>query len=361
MFMNCISAMREVIKMKRLFLVTGASGHLGNILCRKLCSMGESVRALVLPGDPAPALEGLQVEKVEGDLLSPQDLDRFLTLPEDTEGYLFHLAGLISIFKKVGKKLYDVNVVGTKRLLEAARCHRIKRFLYTSSVHAIPEKPKGEVQAEVSHFDPALVKGAYAKTKAEATQAVLDAGKAGMDVVVVHPSGIIGPLDFGDGHLTRLVFSYANRKIPVSLGGGYDFVDARDVADGMIEAMEKGRSGETYILSGHYASMDELFGEMAELTNRKRFRVIIPLWFAAMYAGIAELFAKMRKRTPLYTRYSIFTLGSNGVFTHAKASRELGYKVRPLRETLKDSLLFVKKRHRLRDLVIGKHKAPNIS
>lgn len=335
--------------MKRIHLVSGASGHLGNTLCRELSIKGEAVRALVLPGDPAIALRGLDVDIVEADLTDIFTLEAFFSgLEKYDEVLLYHLAGMVSIRANQFPALWLVNVEGTSNILALAKKHKVTRFLYTSSVHAIPEVPHGEVHTEVSEFDATKVHGDYAKTKAEATRRVLQAGKEGLDVVVVHPSGIIGPYDFGSGHLTKLLISYIKGKIPMSVAGGYDFVDVRDVVDGVIKAMEKGRSGECYILSGHYSSIHDLFGDLAELSGKKKKRCIAPIWAAAFAGACSEFFNINRKKTPLFTRYSVYTLQSNSLFSHAKATLELGYNPRPLHETLRDTLAYLVQSKRLR-------------
>lgn len=335
--------------MKRIHLVSGAAGHLGNTLCRELRIKGENVRALVIPGDPAPALRGLDVEIVEADLTDLFSLESFFRgLDGYDEVYLYHLAGMVSIRAKQFPALWLVNVEGTANILNLAEKYQVSRFLYTSSVHAIPGLPKGEVQREVGDFDGSRVRGDYAKTKAEATRRVLQAGKKGLDVVVVHPSGIIGPYDFGSGHLTKLLISYTRGRIRMSVAGGYDFVDVRDVADGILKAMHKGRAGECYILSGHYSSIHDLFGDLAELSGRKQKRCIVPAWAALLAGALAEFFHIGRRKTPLFTRYSIYTLQSNASFSHEKATRELGYQPRPLQETLRDTLAYLVKQKRLR-------------
>ena len=335
--------------MKTIHLVTGASGHLGNALCRALILQGEKVRAMLLPGDTAPALAGLDVERVEADLAVPDSLETlFQNLESYEKIYLYHLAGFVTIRGGQEKILQKVNVEGTRALVEAAKKHKVTRFLYTSSVHAIPESPKGEMQYEVNHFDPDKVHGDYAKSKAAATQIVLDAHKEGLDVVVVHPSGIIGPYDFGNGHLTQLLLNYINGKIPCSVQGGYDFVDVRDVVQAEISAMKNGRSGECYIASGHYTTIHDLFCDIAELSGKRKKRCIVPYWAAKLSAAIAEFFTRKSKKAPLFTRYSVYTLMSNSLFSHEKASRELNYKARPLRETLRETVAFLQEQKRFK-------------
>ena len=175
------------------------------------------------------------------------------------------------------------------------------------------------------------------------TQIVLDSVQRGLDAVIVHPSGIIGPNDYGKGHLTQLVVDYVNGKLGACVKGGYDFVDVRDVADGIVRAVDRGRCGECYILANRYYSVQELLGQLQQVGNLKKIRCVLPKWFVNMVAPMAELYYKMRRTSPLFTRYSMHTLFSNANFSHEKADRELGYTTRSLKETLRDTVAFLER------------------
>ena len=144
-----------------------------------------------------------------------------------------------------------------------------KKLIYVSTVHAIPEKEKGEVIIEISDFNPDEVVGLYAKTKSEATTYVLAAARKGLNASVVHPSGISGPYDYGNGHLTTLVIDYCKNWLVAGIKGGYDFVDVRDVAQGIISCCTKGSSGECYILSNKYFTVQEILFMLHKITGKK--------------------------------------------------------------------------------------------
>ena len=219
--------------------------------------------------------------------------------------------------------------------------YKVKRLIHVSSVHAIPEKPNNECITEVDKFNPDDVVGLYAKTKSEATQLVLDSKNDELDVVVVHPAGIIGPNDYGKGHLTQLVIDYCNGSLTAAIKGGYNFVDVRDVAQGIISAVDNGKSGECYILSNKFYDLNEFFSMLYEICNRSRIKTILPMWFAKLTAPLAELYYKLLKQPPLYTSYSLYTLNTNSNFSHEKADKDLGYTTRDMRVTLKDTVLFL--------------------
>ena len=329
--------------MNRLYLVTGACGHVGNTLVKQLVANGEKVRGLVLPKEDDAPLAGLPVELVRGDVRDVKSLEPFFDGAGYDEVVCIHTAGIVSIASKFLQSVIDVNVKGTKNIVEMCLSYGVKRLVYTSSVHAIPELPEGEVIREVDHFEAADVVGLYAKSKARATQIVLDSVQRGLDAVIVHPSGIIGPNDYGKGHLTQLVVDYVNGKLGACVKGGYDFVDVRDVADGIVRAVDRGRCGECYILSNRYYSVQELLGQLQQVGNLKKIRCVLPKWFVNMVAPMAELYYKMRRTSPLFTRYSMHTLFSNANFSHEKADRELGYTTRSLKETLRDTVAFLER------------------
>lgn len=223
------------MRMKKIYIVTGANGHLGGTLVRMLSKRGEAVRGLVLPGEaPQPFPH---VRYYTGDVRDADSMRPLFADAEDAELLVLHTAGLVDIADAVSDRLYDVNVNGTKNMLALCREYGVRRLVYVSSVHAIPEEKSPAVLKEVASFSPERVTGGYAKTKAEATQAVLDAVQAGLDAVVVHPSGIIGPFDTAGNHLVQLVRDYLRGALPACVRGGYDFVDVRDVAAGCLLAL----------------------------------------------------------------------------------------------------------------------------
>lgn len=336
--------------MKR-YIITGAGGHLGSTLLRMLKDRDVEVCALLLPQEKA-AVQADNIRYVRGDVCRPDTLEALFTRADiaheadiaykamgqvpSEEVIVIHGAGIISISRHVTAPVYEVNVNGTKNMIDMSIKHHVDRFVYVGSVHAIPELLAGRKIEEAEEFSPDLVVGAYAKTKAEATQAVLDAVKDGLPAVVVQPSGIIGPYDKGNNHLVQMVRDYMQGRITVCVKGGYDFVDVRDVAQGCLLAAEKGRTGRCYILSGKYCTIRDLLSSVGKPYGKKPLPVI-PLFLARLAAPVNELIAKWRGKRPLYTAYSLYTLTSNSNFSNKRAMRELGYCARPLEETIRDT------------------------
>lgn len=325
--------------MDKLYLITGAAGHLGSTIIRLLLEKGKQIRALVMPGEKHVP-EGVEV--VWGDVCDRKSLRPFFENTDGRELFVIHCAGIVSIASGFLQKVYDVNVCGTKNIVDLCEEHGVSKLVHVSSVHAIPEKPREQVITEITDFDPNQVVGLYAKTKAEATAYVLEAAKKGLPVCVVHPSGISGPYDYGKGHITALVIDYYKGQLTSGVNGGYDFVDVRDVAAGILSALEKGRSGECYILSNQFYSVRDVLYTLHKATGKRRIRSFLPLWFVKLTAPVAELYYKIRREPPLFTAYSIYTLNSNALFSHEKATRELGYTTRPLKETLEDTVAWLK-------------------
>lgn len=326
--------------MKQLYIVTGAAGHLGGTIVRMLKKSGQTVRGLVLPGEAARGCAN--VTYIEGDVRKKDTLrPLFAGLPEYGRTVLIHTAGIVDISQEVSQTMYDVNVNGTKNICALCMEYKVQRMVYVSSVHAIPERDKLHVLRETAAFSPAAVTGGYAKTKAEATSAVLEFVKLGLDAVVVHPSGILGPYDNSGNHLVQMVKDYICGRLPACVKGGYDFVDVRDVASGCLAAAEKGKTGQCYILSNRHYEIKEVL-KMIQAVNGGRRIPTLPVWLAKGAAPLLGWIAKRRRQRPLYTKYSLYTLNSNDKFSHDKATTELGYHPRDLYQTIQDTVRWVR-------------------
>ncbi len=321
----------------KLYLITGAAGHVGNTLVRELLARGAQVRGLILPAEKSMDIVNPRFETVRGDICDKATLEPFFTDDKGRRLVVIHTAGIVSIASKYDHRVWDVNVTGTANIIEMCERYKVSKLVYTSSVHAIPELPDGRQISEIDRFSPDDVHGLYAKTKSAATQLVLDAAARGLDASVVHPSGIVGPGDYGHGHITQMVKDYVEGRLGVCIDGGYDFVDIRDVVAGILAAAEKGARGRCYILSNRYVSVIELLNILHEATGKRKIKFKLPMWIAKATAPLAEVYYKILRQPPLFTPYSLYTLTSNANFTHARATKELGYAPRDMRVTMKDT------------------------
>ena len=317
------------------YLVTGATGFLGRVVAEELVRRKAQVHALVLHDDPYTDLLPKEVRTVIGDVCDKSSLSDFFA-DADSRTCVIHCAGIVSVASRPGPRLYQVNVGGTWKVLRQCMEHDVGKMVYVSSVHAIPEKPKGCIITEDCEFSPGLVDGDYAKSKAAATELVFDAAERGLNASIVFPSGIIGPGDLQGGSFTSMAKSFLSGKLPFAVRGGYDFVDVRDVARGILACSESGEPGKGYILSGHYVTirrMLQLVGKAAKLKYRS---LCLPLGLARLAAPYYER-RSLRERKPLFfTPYSVSVLASNGQFSHAAASERFAYQPRPIEETLGD-------------------------
>jgi dihydroflavonol-4-reductase len=320
------------------YLVTGATGHLGRTVTDQLIGEGKSVRVFALPNEkdiPEKATV------YYGDVRDKESMRAFFADLAGQEIIVIHCAGIVSIASRFIQAVYDVNVTGTKNVVDLCKEHSVAKLVYISSVHAIPEQPKGTVIVETEDFSADKVVGNYAKTKAEATAFVLDAARQGLNACIVHPSGIIGPNDYSGGHTTAFVVDYCKGRLISCVRGGYDFVDVRDVANGIISVCERGRRGESYILSNRFYKVGEILDLLHEITGKRRIKTYVPLRIAQAAAPLTELYCKVLKRPPIFTAYSIYTLNSNALFSHEKATRQLAYTTRDMRETLTDMIMWL--------------------
>ncbi len=328
--------------MKRVHYITGAAGYLGSWVARYLLEAGESVRGLVLPGDPLAAHLPEGIEQVAGDLLKPDDLARFLEVGQERERLIIHCAGMISMSMKPVQKVFDINVTGTSNLLALAEELKVRKFVHVSSVHALPELPHGQTQREVKRFDPQPLVGAYAKTKAIASQAVMDAADRGLEACMIHPSGIFGPGDWAVGHFAQLSVDYAKGRMPAGVQGGYSFCDVRDVARAAISALTKGERGEGYIVASYYVTVRQIFDALHAQLGGRPVRLMLPLWLARLALPIFWLYYRLSGKRQVVTSYALYTLGANGDFDNSKARRQLGFDPRSFEESMRDSVAWLR-------------------
>ena len=316
-----------------MWLVTGATGHIGNVLVRRLIERGEKVRALIMPGESSESIHGLDVEAVQGDVLN---LDSFFESLRGVRG-IFHLAGVISILPGSNDFVHKVNVEGTRNVIRAAKEMGIQKLVYTSSIHAIKRIENGVID-EALPYDPDNPYGAYDRSKAQATLDVLQAAQTGLEAVIVCPTGVIGPYDFRGSMMGHVIRTAAEKKPTLYVDGAYDFVDVRDVADGLIAAAEHGKRGESYILSGQRMSVRYLLETVREITGQGFMLMKMPFELAKWAAQFTPFYYRWTKTSPRFTPYSLEVLRSNSNISHAKATRELGYQPRSLYESIADTV-----------------------
>ena len=329
--------------MEELYIVTGAAGFLGSTIVRQLVEKNKMVRAFVLPNDKSVEYLPTNIEIVKGDLL---DLDSLENLFKDSNKYItyvMHIASIVTVNPDYNQLVMDVNVTGTKNIIDMSIKYNVKRLLYCSSTGAIPELKKGKI-SETEDFDEDKVLGCYSKSKALATKLVLSY-KDKLDVVVVHPSGILGPNDYAKGETTRVLIDIINGKMKAGINGSFNLCDVRDLANGAILALKNGKRGECYILANDMVSFKK-FAKMIskEAKNNKKVKLFLPIWLSNIIAKKMEKKAKKNGTKPLMTTFSVYNLARNNDFSSEKAKKELGYETRSYEITIKDEVRWLKER-----------------
>jgi dihydroflavonol-4-reductase len=316
--------------------ITGGSGHIGNCLIRELINKGHKVKALV--HNYNSSLKNLDLELITGDLNDKTTLE-YLCAGADV---VYHLAAQIVIDGSNKYLVYSTNVNGTKNLIEVCIEKKVKRLIHFSSIHAIDPHPLNEVLDE-NRANIGYTKIIYEKSKAESERIILDAKMNGLDVIVLNPTAVIGPFDFKGSYLGQALIKIYQNKLPMLVPGGYDWVDVRDVVDAAIASITKGRSGERYILSGHYLSLKELSSLIGKISNKKTPKLIAPLFLAKIGLPFIKIYSVLANEHPLYTSESLHILkNSNSLISSKKAKNELGYTTRSLEESLKDTFEWYK-------------------
>ena len=327
-----------------MYLVTGAAGFLGSAICRQLVERGDKVRAFVLPNDKSAVYLPEEVEICKGDICEMEDLKRFFEVPEGTETIVLHIASIVTVSPDYNPVVMNVNVGGTKNIIRCCLDHpECKKLVYCSSTGAIPETKKGKRISEVMYFDEDQVLGCYSRSKAIATQAVLDAvEKEGLNACVVHPSGILGPEDFAVGETTKTVIEIINGAMPMGIDGSFNLCDVRDLAAGTIAAADKGRKGQCYILGNEEVSFRDFANMLVEEAGCKPIKSFLPIGVANFLAAMLEKQAKRSGKQPLMTTFSVYNLARNNKFDSSKARSELGYTTRSYEETIRDQVAWLK-------------------
>jgi len=316
--------------------ITGSTGHIAASLIPLLKQSAHSLRALVYEQEPAFDLSNIEI--IKGNITEPASLERLVAGCD----IVIHCAAKISINSNNDPSVYETNVTGTKNIFHAAKNAGVKRFIHVSSIHAYHQSPADKILNEARPYCTNKAPR-YDQSKRDAEKFVLEHTSAKMETVVLNPTGVIGPMDHKPSLMGQAIMDLYNKKIPSLINGGFDFCDVRDIADGIVRAIDKGKNGNSYLLSGKWISIASLNNMIMDTRSEKRAVIVLPGW--AGYAGLPfiELLAKIKKQQPLYTKESLYTLiHGNKNISSAKAMEELGYSCRPISETIIDTINWYK-------------------
>jgi dihydroflavonol-4-reductase len=312
--------------------VTGATGFLGSHVARALADQGADLRLLVRATSNLKNLEGLKSETATGDLRDAASLETAMS-GCDT---VFHVAADYRLWARDPKEMYKSNVDGTRALLDAARKSGVRRVVYTSSVATMGFTKNGHPADEDSPVALADMIGHYKRSKFMAEQIALEAGRSGMHVVTVNPTTPIGEQDVKPTPTGRIVVDFMKRKFPAYVETGLNLVDATVCARGHIAALEKGKSGERYILGGENLTLKQILDKLGRITGLPSPKIKLPYFFAFATGVIDEAFTgRLLKREPRATIDTV-RMGRKKMFASSdKAERELGWKIVPVEDALR--------------------------
>ncbi|MGB6385937.1 MAG: hopanoid-associated sugar epimerase [Terriglobales bacterium] len=323
-----------------LAFVTGATGFLGSHVVRILAEQGAKLRVLVRPTSDLRNLDGLKADRVVGDLRDSASIEKALSGCD----VVFHVAADYRLWVRDPDEMYRSNVEGTRCLLEAARKHGVRRVVYTSSVATMGftsglSSSNGNVADEQSPVGIDDMIGHYKRSKFMAEQVAVDAAKSGVDVVIVNPTTPIGECDIKPTPTGKIVVDFLKRKFPAYVETGLNLVDAKECARGHVQALEKGRSGERYILGGENLTLKQILDRLAAITGLKSPTVKLPYVFAFATGIVDEMVTgRLLGREPRATIDAV-RMGRKMMFvSSAKAERELGWRTLQVDDALRRSV-----------------------
>ena len=315
-------------------LVTGSAGFIGSNVVRELLADGVNVRAMVLPGEDVRNLEGLDVEKVEGNVLDPSSLDSALN-GCDT---LFHLAAVYAIWARDRRIFYDVNLQGSRNMLWAARRADVEKIVYTSSIAALGVKNGQLSSDEQTPFNQYHKANDYVMTKHISQEEALTFAREGMPIVIVNPCFPYGEGDVAPTPTGKIILDVANRVQFMTYEGGINIVDVKDVARGHVLAARKGRIGEKYILGNRNVTMKELFELVASAAGVNTRIIKMPIPLTLVYGYLWKKLADLTGTQPTTTHQEVAYSRQYLFYDVSKAQRELGLEPTPLEVSIRRSL-----------------------
>ncbi len=315
-----------------LAFITGATGFLGSHVARALAEHGADLRLLVRPNSNTKNITGLKVDLVTGDLRDPASLEKGIAGCE----VIFHVAADYRLWVRDPNEMYRSNVEGTRAILEAARKTGVRRVVYTSSVATIGFTSNGQPADENSPVSLDNMIGHYKRSKFMAEQVAIEAARAGQDIVIVNPSTPVGERDIKPTPSGRIIVDFLKKKFPAYVDTGLNLVDATECARGHIAALEKGRSGERYILGGENLTLKQILDKLAAITGLPSPKVRVP-YLLALATGVVDevVTGRIRGREPRATIDAV-RMGRKKMFVSSgKAERELGWKCIPVDDSLR--------------------------
>jgi dihydroflavonol-4-reductase len=315
-----------------LAFVTGATGFVGSHVARVLAEQGADLRLLIRSSSDPRNIQALNADRVIGDLRDPASIEKAMAGCD----VVFHVAADYRLWVREPEQMYRANVEGTRAVLNAARKNHVRRVVYTSSVATIGFTPNGRPADEDFPVSLENMIGHYKRSKFMAEEVALEAGRGGMDVVVVNPSTPVGEQDIKPTPTGRIVVDFLKKKFPAYVDTGLNLVDVTECARGHAAALEKGRSGERYILGGENLTLKQILDKLAAITGLPSPKIRVP-YVLALATGVVDevVTGRILGREPRATIDAV-RMGRKKMFVScAKAERELGWKTVPVDDALR--------------------------
>ncbi len=316
-------------------LVTGATGFLGSAIVRELLKDGRRVRVLVRKGADTRNIAGLDLDIAYGEL---RDLESLRSALQDCKS-LYHAAAYYSLWDNDKHLIYDINVEGTRNILQSAQDQNVEKVVYTSTVGCIGLSSNGQPNNETTPFDPLTLSNDYKKSKYAAEQIALDFASRGLPVVIVNPSTPIGPRDIKPTPTGKIILDFLHRKMPAYLDTGLNLIDVADCARGHLLAEQKGTVGERYILGNRDMSLKEILDALAKITGLNAPQIKLPYWVAYCAGWTCEMVSNYITRKPPAVPLAGVKMAKYFMyFDSSKAIRELGLPQNPVENSLEAAI-----------------------
>ena len=312
--------------------VTGATGFVGSHVAQVLAEQGADLRLLIRSTSNTRNIDGLKAERARGDLRDPASVAQAMA-GCDT---VFHVAADYRLWVRDPDQMHRANVEGTRAVLDAARRNKVRRVVYTSSVATMGFTSNGHLADENSPVALERMIGPYKRSKFMAEQVAIEMAKSGMDVVVVNPTTPVGEQDINPTPTGRIVVDFLQGKFPAYVDTGLNLVDVRECARGHVAALEKGRSGERYILGGENLTLKEILDKLGAITGLPSPKIKVP-YMVALATGVVDevVTGRILGREPRVTIDAV-RMGRKKMFvSSAKAERELGWNPIPVDDALR--------------------------
>ncbi|MBC9909253.1 NAD-dependent epimerase/dehydratase family protein [Chitinophaga varians] len=314
--------------------ITGATGYIGSVLTPLLLAQGHQLS--IHARKTQPPVTGITY--VYGSLSDPDFVASFVAGMDA----VIHMAAVISLSDTPDMAAFEFNTNTTRLLTEAAQQAGVRRFLFVSSITAYEQFPYDAPMDETRPYTQGM-RYSYDHSKAMAQEAALACNGPFLEVIALAPTAVIGPFDWRPSLIGDAVIRIYRGKIPAIFPGGVDFVDVRQVAQAIVQALTAGTPGQAYILSGEWMTLKTLSAHIAQIKGKRIFLPVLPLWLVMGLLPFVRALSRLTGGAPFYTKQSVYNLiRSNRKIDNSKARRDLGFNPGSLTATLQDTIAWFK-------------------